>query len=75
MPTIDPFDRTSNPADHLDIYKGNIYVQDVDDITCCIYFPPTLKGIMQKRFNGLPNGSTTTFLQLAGLFSTNFIIS
>jgi len=57
MPTIDPFDRTTDLANHLDVYKAHMYVQDIDDATCCRYFLATLKGIAQKWFNGLPDGS------------------
>jgi len=59
--------------DHLDVYKGQMYVQDVDDATCCRYFLATLKGIAQKWLNGLLNGSVTSFLQRAELFSGHFI--
>jgi len=52
-----------------------MYVQDVDDATCCRYFPATLKGIAQKWFNGLPRGSVTSFFQLAELFSAHFVAS
>jgi len=52
-----------------------MYVQNVDDATCCRYFSATLKGIAQKWFNGPPNGSVASFLQLAKLFSAHFIAS
>ena len=45
----------------------------MDDVICCRYFPTTLKGSAQKWFNSLPNGSITSFLQLAKLFSTRFV--
>jgi len=45
MPTIDPFYGTTNPKDHLDVYKAQMYVHDVDDATCYHYFPATLKRI------------------------------
>ena len=45
MPSVDLFDGTTDPDDHLDVYKAQMYVQDVDDATCCRYFPATLKGI------------------------------
>ena len=48
MSSIDPFDGTINPDNHLDVYKTQMYVQDVDDSTYCHYFPITLKGIVQK---------------------------
>ena len=65
MPTIDPFDGITDPHDHLDLYKIHMYAQDVDDATYCCYFRATLKGITQKWFNGLPDGSVTSFLYLA----------
>jgi len=73
MPSIELFDRTTDLDKHLDVYKAQMYVQDVDDVTCCQYFPATLKGIAKKWFNGLPNGSIASFFQLAKLFSAHFI--
>jgi len=52
-----------------------MYVQDVDDVICYHYFPTTLKRIAQKWFNGLPDGSITSLLQLAELFNDHFIAS
>jgi len=75
MPSVDLFDETTDPDDHLDVYKAHMYVQDVDDATCCRYFPATLKGIAQRWFNGLPSGSVTSFFQLAELFSSHFVAS
>jgi len=45
MPSVDFFDGTTNPNDHLDVYKAQMYFQDADDATCCQYVPATLKGI------------------------------
>ena len=45
MPFVDLFDGTMDPDDHLDVYKAQMCVQDVDDATCCRYFLDTLKGI------------------------------
>jgi len=75
MSSVDLFDGTTDPNDHLDVYKAQMHVQDVDDATCCRYFPATLKGIAQKWFNGLPSGSVASFLQLAELFSAYFVAS
>ena len=75
MPSVDLFDGTTDPDDHLDVYKAQMYVQHADDATCCRYFPATLKGIAQKWFNGLQRGSVTSFFQLAELFSTHFVAS
>ena len=48
MPSIELFDGTTDPDDHLDVYKEQMYVQDVDNVTCCRYFLATLKGTAQK---------------------------
>jgi len=73
MPYVEPFDDTTDPDDHLDVYKAQMYAQEVDDAICCRYFLVTLRGMAQKWFNGLPSGSITSFLQLAKLFSTHFV--
>jgi len=52
-----------------------MYVQDMDDATCCRYFRATLKGIAKKWFNGLPNGIVASFFQLVGSFSAHFFNS
>jgi len=45
MPSVEPCDGTTNPDDHLDVYKAQMYVLDVNDAMCCRYFSATLKGI------------------------------
>jgi len=45
MPSIELFDGTTDPDDHLQVYKAQMYIQNVDDATYCRYFPATLKGI------------------------------
>ena len=43
MPTNDPFYGTTDMDDYLHIYKVQMYIQDVDGVTYCRYFPATLK--------------------------------
>jgi len=45
MPTIDPYDGTMDPEEHLGKYNAHMYVQDVDDAMYYRYFPATLKGV------------------------------
>jgi len=35
MPSVEPFDETTDPGNHLDVYKAWMYVQDVDDVMYC----------------------------------------
>ena len=59
MPTIDPFNRTTDPDDHLDVYKAPMYMKDVEEAIYYPYFVATLKGIAQKWFNAMvcPTGA------------------
>jgi len=72
MPTVDLHDRTTDPKEHLGVYKAQMYVQDVDDAANCRYFPATLKGVAQS-FNDLPPGTITCFQDLADKFVSQFI--
>ena len=44
MRTLELYDETTDPEEHLVVYKTQTYVQDVNDATYCRYFPATLNG-------------------------------
>ena len=48
MSTLDLYDGTADPEEHLGVYKAQMYVQDVDAAAYCRYFPGTLKGVVQS---------------------------
>ena len=48
MPTLNLYDGAADPEEHLGVYKAHIYLQDVDDVTYCCYFPATIKGVEQS---------------------------
>jgi len=35
MPTVELYDGTTDPKEHLGLYKGQMYDQDVDDAAYC----------------------------------------
>jgi len=41
MPSIEPFDKTMGANDSLNVYKAQMYLQDMDDATCCCYLSTT----------------------------------
>ncbi|XP_057247443.1 uncharacterized protein LOC125493373 [Beta vulgaris subsp. vulgaris] len=75
LPTIEPFDGTTDPDDHLSAYKHQMYFQAVDDATWCKNFPATLKGVAQKWFNNLPPNSVNNFTELSILFITSHFVA
>ena len=75
MSTLDLYDGTTDPEEHLGIHKVQTYVQDVDHAVYCRYFSVNLKGVAQSWFNGLPPGTISYVQDLAGRFISQFIAS
>ena len=48
LPTVEPFDGTTDPDDHLSAYKNQMYIQAEDDATWCKNFPATLKEVAHQ---------------------------
>ena len=44
MPSLDSYDGTRDPFDHIATFKTNIHLQGVPDEIMCKAFPTTLKG-------------------------------
>ena len=45
MPNLELYNGTTDLEEHFGVYKAHMYVQDVDDVANCKYFPITLKGV------------------------------
>lgn len=73
LPSIEAFDGTTDPNDHISAYKHQMYVQAADDATWCKLFPATLKGVAQKWFNSLPAHCINNFTELSTLFAHHFM--
>ncbi|XP_059669077.1 uncharacterized protein LOC132314203 [Cornus florida] len=68
MPTLESFDGTWDPLDHLETYKALMYLQAVPDEIMCRAFPTTLKGWARLWFNKLKPGSIENFEELSKQF-------
>ena len=75
MPTLDLYDGTVDPEEHMGVHKEQMYVQDVDDAAYYCHFPATLKRVAPSWFNGLLPGSVTCFQDLTEKFVSQFIDS
>ncbi|XP_059629794.1 uncharacterized protein LOC132272717 [Cornus florida] len=73
MPTLESFDGTRDPLDHLETYKAFIYLQAVPDKIMCRAFPTTLKGWAHLWFNKLKPDSIENFEELSKQFIGHFI--
>ncbi|XP_010667204.1 uncharacterized protein LOC104884279 [Beta vulgaris subsp. vulgaris] len=73
VPSIDHYDGTTNPIDHLAAFKAHMSVQTSSEAAWCKFFPTTLKGLTLTWFTELPSGSISSFAALEIAFKQNFI--
>uniref|UniRef100_A0A2N9EPX2 Uncharacterized protein n=1 Tax=Fagus sylvatica TaxID=28930 RepID=A0A2N9EPX2_FAGSY len=73
MPSLENFDGTKDPLDHLESFKTMMCLQGVPDEIMCRAFPTTLKGPARIWFKKLMPGSVGSFAQLSRSFFNHFI--
>ena len=73
MPSLDSYDGTRDPFDHITTFKTTMHLQGVPDEIMCRAFPTTLKGPARVWFSKIPPNSVSSFEELSKLFVNNFI--
>uniref|UniRef100_A0A2N9J111 RNA-directed DNA polymerase n=1 Tax=Fagus sylvatica TaxID=28930 RepID=A0A2N9J111_FAGSY len=73
MPSLDTFDGSKDPLDHLESFKTVMCLQGVPDEIMCRAFPTTLKGPARVWFKKITPDSVGSFAQLSRLFFNHFI--
>ena len=73
MPSLDSYDGTRDPCDHIATFKTIMHLQGVPDEIMCKAFPTTLKGPTQVWFSKIPPNTVSFFEELNKLFVNNFI--
>ncbi|MQM05904.1 hypothetical protein Taro_038723, partial [Colocasia esculenta] len=73
LPTIAPYDGTTDPADHIYGFESHMVFHGASDAAKCRAFPATLKETARAWFETLPAGSITSFRQLKKSFRDNFL--
>ncbi|KAL0909137.1 hypothetical protein M5K25_023669 [Dendrobium thyrsiflorum] len=73
LPSIDAYDGTSDPYEHVDHYRTIMHIQRASDALLCQFFPATLKGQARTWFYSLPAGTIPLFVKLAKLFVEQFV--
>jgi hypothetical protein len=54
---IDPYDGTTDPQDHIEIFQQTMVFQGAKKPMICRAFPQTLKAATRRWFSSLPAGS------------------
>jgi len=73
MSSLDSYDGTCDPFDHIATFKTTMHLQEVLDEIMCRAFPTTLKGPVQVWFSKIPLNTVSSFEELSKLFVNNFI--
>ena len=73
MPTLDSYDGTCDPCDHISTFKTTMHLQGVPDEIMCRAFLTTLKVPAKVWFGKLPPITITLFQKLSKLFINNFV--
>ena len=73
MPSLDSYDGTHDPFDHIATFKTTMHLQGVPNEIMCRAFPITLKGPARVWFSKIPPNSVGSFEDLSKLFVNNFI--
>ena len=72
-PTLDSYNGTRDPYDHITTFKKTMHFQGVLDEIMCRAFPTTLKGLVRVWFGKLPPNTINSFKELSKLFVNNFV--
>ena len=73
LPSLDSYDGTHDPFDHIATFKTTMHLQGVPDEIMCRAFSTTLKGPAQVWFSKIPPNSVSSFEELSKFFVNNFI--
>ena len=73
MPSLDSYDGTHDPFNHIATFKTTIHRQGVLDEIMCRAFPTTLKGPARVWFSKIPPNLVSSFEEFNKLFVNNFI--
>ena len=73
MPSLDSYDGTCDPFNHIATFKTMMHLQGVLDEIICRAFPTTLKGPARVWFSKIPPNLVSSFEELNKLFVNNFI--
>ena len=73
MSSLDSYDGTCDPFDHIATFKTTLHIQGVLDKIMCRVFPTTLKRPARVWFSKILLNTVSSFKELSKLFVNNFI--